>query len=219
MSAVVRELAAKYSTLLVLEIEQDSESHSEERQQDMADIAETFGIEAVPTFILLRGHTLLSRIDGADAQALTKAVALHATSKTVPAALSKTDRQPAPPSSSVMDVDGADDEGEESKEQLFERLRGIMASAPVMLFMKGTPDTPRCGFSRTVVGILRDKGVAFGSFDILGDESVRSGLKELNEWPTFPQLVVNNEFVGGLDILKEMVTNGEFDDLMKEAKN
>ncbi|KLO17355.1 glutaredoxin [Schizopora paradoxa] len=212
MSAVVREIAAKYPALMVLEVE---------RQQDMADIAETFGIEAVPTFILLRGHTLLSRIDGADAQALTKAVAQHAPSKSAPAALSKTDRQPAPASnttSSGMDVDGQEVEEEESKEQLFARLQSLMSSAPVMLFMKGTPDVPRCGFSRTAVGILREKGVRFGSFDILADESVRSGLKELNEWPTFPQLVVNSEFVGGLDILKEMVTNGEFEDLMKEVE-
>lgn len=116
-----------------------------------------------------------------------------------------------------MDVD--EGEEEEPKEQLFERLRSLMASAPVMLFMKGTPDVPRCGFSRTAVGILREKGVKFGSFDILGDEGVRSGLKELNEWPTFPQLVVNNEFVGGLDILKEMVENGEFEEIMKEVKD
>ncbi len=172
--------------------------------------------------IYIQGHTLLSRVDGANAQALTKEIAEHASSKTAPAALSKTDRQPAP-ASSAMDVDGHADgeaeEGEESKEQLFERLRVLMASSPVMLFMKGTPDTPRCGFSRTAVGILREKGVKFGSFDILSDEGVRSGLKELNEWPTFPQLIVNEEFVGGLDLLKEMVANGEFDDLMKDVKN
>ncbi len=81
--------------------------------------------------------------------------------------------------------------------------------------MKGEPDAPRCGFSRKIVALLRDQGVEFTHFDILGDESVRARLKTLNDWPTFPQLIVNGEFVGGLDIVQEMVENGEFDDVVK----
>lgn len=83
-----------------------------------------------------------------------------------------------------------------------------------MLFMKGSPDTPRCGFSRRIVALLREQNVAFSSFDILGDDGVRAGLKELNNWPTFPQLVVKGEFVGGLDIVQEMVENGELKEIL-----
>lgn len=82
--------------------------------------------------------------------------------------------------------------------------------------MKGSPDAPRCGFSRKIVNLLNEQGVQFASFDILQDEAVRQGLKELNDWPTFPQLIVNGEFVGGLDIVKEMVDNGEFKEIVAQ---
>lgn len=88
--------------------------------------------------------------------------------------------------------------------------------AKVVLFMKGSPDAPRCGFSRKIVNLLNEQGVQFASFDILQDEAVRQGLKELNDWPTFPQLIVNGEFVGGLDIVKEMVDNGEFKEIVAQ---
>lgn len=89
-----------------------------------------------------------------------------------------------------------------------------MQQDKVVLFMKGDPDQPRCGFSRRIVALLRDQNVTFAHFDILTDESVRSGLKVLNNWPTFPQLTINGEFVGGLDIVQEMVENGEFKELL-----
>lgn len=91
-----------------------------------------------------------------------------------------------------------------------------MAKDKVVLFMKGEPDAPRCGFSRRIVTLLRDQGVQFSYFDIFSDESVRSGLKVLNNWPTFPQLIVNGEFVGGLDIVQEMVENGELQELVTQ---
>ena len=82
-------------------------------------------------------------------------------------------------------------------------------SAPVMLFMKGSPAAPRCGFSRQITEILSSNNIPFASFDILSDESVRAGLKTLSDWPTFPQLYVHGEFVGGLDIIKEIATSGD----------
>lgn len=85
-----------------------------------------------------------------------------------------------------------------------------MSQQKVVLFMKGSPDAPRCGFSRKMVGLLNDQKVQFAHFDILTDNNVREGLKKLNEWPTFPQLIINGELVGGLDIVQEMVDNGEF---------
>jgi Grx4 family monothiol glutaredoxin len=80
-----------------------------------------------------------------------------------------------------------------------------------MLFMKGSPSAPQCGFSRQLVGLLREKGVRYGFFNILADDEVRQGLKEWADWPTFPQLWVGGELVGGLDIVKEeMASDPEF---------
>ncbi|KAJ5091117.1 hypothetical protein NUU61_005987 [Penicillium alfredii] len=94
---------------------------------------------------------------------------------------------------------------EQSKEALFARLAELVKAAPVMLFMKGTPSGPQCGFSRQLVGILRERSVKYGFFNILADEDVRQGLKEFADWPTFPQLWVNGELVGGLDIVREEI--------------
>jgi len=87
------------------------------------------------------------------------------------------------------------------KDALFERLGKLVKAAPVMLFMKGTPSAPQCGFSRQTVGLLRDRNIRYGFFNILADDDVRQGLKEFSDWPTFPQLYVDGELVGGLDIV------------------
>ncbi|EJU04720.1 glutaredoxin [Dacryopinax primogenitus] len=183
MNEVVLETAKRYPSLLVLMIE----------AEEQPDISESFEIEAVPSLILLRGHTLLSRISGADAQALQNALASHLNNGAGTASESET------------------------PEQMNARLKSLMNRSKVVLFMKGTPEAPRCGFSRQTVEILKKQGVAFDHFDILSDDCVRSGLKVINNWPTFPQLIVNGEFVGGLDIIKEMVSTGEFGDLLGSA--
>ncbi|KAF2303341.1 hypothetical protein GH714_016929 [Hevea brasiliensis] len=103
-----------------------------------------------------------------------------------------------------------------SKETLEDRLRSLIASSPVMLFMKGSPDAPRCGFSSKVVNALREEGVSFGSFDILSDEEVRQGLKVFSNWPTFPQLYYKGELVGGCDIVMELRNNGELKSTLSE---
>lgn len=102
------------------------------------------------------------------------------------------------------------------KETLEDRLRSLIASSPVMLFMKGSPDAPRCGFSSKVVNALRDEGVSFGSFDILSDEEVRQGLKVFSNWPTFPQLYYKGELLGGCDIVMELRNNGELKSTLSE---
>ena len=155
--------------------------------------------------VCVQGHTLLGRISGADAPALTKAIAEHTRPPSSIAPQSHTDRTAAAAPSS---------EGE-SEEELHARLRALMGKERVMLFMKGNPDAPRCGFSRRIVALLREQGVQFGSFDILQDEGVRAGLKVLNNWPTFPQLIVKGEFVGGLDVVTEMVENGELKEMLE----
>lgn len=89
----------------------------------------------------------------------------------------------------------------QAKEELNQRLGELVKAAPVMLFMKGTPSAPQCGFSRQTVSILREKGIRYGFFNILADDEVRQGLKEFSDWPTFPQVYVGGELVGGLDIV------------------
>ena len=91
---------------------------------------------------------------------------------------------------------------------LEDRIRRIMSSDKVVLFMKGSPSEPKCGFSRNIVQILQSEGVVFTTFDVLSDEDVRAGLKILSEWPTYPQLYVNSELVGGLDIVQDMLKAG-----------
>ena len=124
-----------------------------------------------------------------------------------------------------------------SEVDLENRLDSLVKAAPVMLFMKGTPAAPQCGFSKTLVGLLRERNVRYGFFNILADEDVRSGksllklqrknvlvylhctlgLKEKADWPTFPQLWVGGEFAGGLDIVKDMIETDQFDELVKGA--
>ena len=90
------------------------------------------------------------------------------------------------------------------------RLNTMVNSARVFLFMKGDPAIPRCGFSRKMVALLRESGITeFDTFDVLGDPEVRSGVKSFSDWPTFPQLYVDAEFVGGLDVISEMAEDAE----------
>ncbi|KAF8031272.1 hypothetical protein BT93_D0466 [Corymbia citriodora subsp. variegata] len=102
------------------------------------------------------------------------------------------------------------------KENLEDHLRKLISSSPVMLFMKGTPDAPRCGFSSKVVNALKEEGVAFGSFDILTDEEVRQGLKAFSNWPTFPQIYYKGELIGGCDIVMDLKNGGELKATLSE---
>lgn len=102
------------------------------------------------------------------------------------------------------------------KDTIEDRLKKLTASSPVMLFMKGTPDAPKCGFSSKVVHALKEEGIGFGSFDILTDEEVRQGLKVYSNWPTFPQLYYKGELIGGCDILLELKSNGELKSTLSE---
>eukprot|EP00198_Chlamydomonas_reinhardtii_P014360 XP_001703697.1 glutaredoxin, CGFS type [Chlamydomonas reinhardtii] len=98
-----------------------------------------------------------------------------------------------------------------------ERIKALLAGPkPVMLFMKGSPEQPRCGFSRKVVEALQSEAVDFGAFDILSDEAVRQGLKEYSNWPTYPQLYVRGELLGGCDIVLEMKAAGELGSTVQE---
>jgi Grx4 family monothiol glutaredoxin len=95
-----------------------------------------------------------------------------------------------------------------SPADLNNKLRAVVSRSPIMLFMKGHPDAPRCGFSKKIVALLREQGVQFDSFDILEDPEVRQGLKVLFNWPTYPQLYSKGELVGGLDIVQDLAESG-----------
>ena len=97
------------------------------------------------------------------------------------------------------------------------RISDIVNSSDVVLFMKGTPLFPQCGFSSRAVAVLDHLGVAFNSVDVLQDQEIRQGIKNFSEWPTIPQLYVNGEFVGGSDIMMEMYEAGELQQLMTDA--
>jgi monothiol glutaredoxin len=97
-----------------------------------------------------------------------------------------------------------------------DRIKDEVTQNQVLLFMKGTPVFPQCGFSAAVVQILTQMGVKFKGVDVLADPEIRQGIKEFSNWPTIPQLYVKGEFVGGCDIIREMYEAGELQDLLKE---
>jgi monothiol glutaredoxin len=94
------------------------------------------------------------------------------------------------------------------------RIQKLVDDNAVLLFMKGTPAQPRCGFSARVIGILEELGVPFGTVDVLSDPEIRTGIKSFSDWPTIPQLYVNKEFIGGSDIVAQMAGNGELYELV-----
>lgn len=149
------------------------------------EVSEKYEIASVPTFIFFKGGEKVDRLDGAHAPELTKMVRRLAVAGS---------------------PGGAAESGTTDPNQ---RLKKLINAAPCMLFMKGSPQEPRCGFSRQLVALLKDHSIQFSTFDILSDEEVRQRLKTYSNWPTYPQLYVNGELVGGLDIVKELAESGE----------
>ena len=95
-----------------------------------------------------------------------------------------------------------------------ESIKNELNTNDVVLFMKGTPDFPMCGFSAAIVQVLKDIGVGFNSVNVLDNDKMREGIKKYSNWPTIPQLYVKEEFVGGCDIVKEMYESGELLELL-----
>lgn len=158
--------------------------------EECPDLSDFFCIEIVPTFVLLRadGTTVQEKLEGIpEVDVLTRAVTSLVTSVPAPAAPTASDHKP---------------------DDLETRLTDLVGSSTVMLFMKGSPKAPRCGFSRQAIEMLDKASLAYGTFDILSNEEVRQGLKKFSDWPTYPQLYVNGELMGGVDIIKEMNEGG-----------
>ena len=99
-----------------------------------------------------------------------------------------------------------------------EKIKKIIKENKVCLFMKGTPDTPQCGFSMTVTNILKHLNIEFKSINVLDDENLRQGIKDFSDWPTIPQLYIKGEFIGGCDIVKDMFEKGELKKTLEEKK-
>jgi len=159
-------------------------------------LASTYEVTAVPTFVLLNedGAVVEKVVGLEDAAKVTVAVQRLVNSSS---GVGTTVSSPAATTTSTTEP-----------EPLSQRLDRLIRSAPVMVFIKGTPTAPRCGFSRQIVEMLEEEQIAFGTFDILSDEEVRQGLKKHSDWPTYPQLYVAGELIGGLDIVKEMKAEG-----------
>jgi len=169
--------------------------------EEMSDISMDFEVAAVPTFLFFKSGKVIKRIEGAKTADVTKTVKSLASQKS-------TVSTPAPV---------AEKTAQETPEELNARLKKLVNLSPVMLFMKGDPASPKCGFSRQTIELLSDLNAKYGTFDILTDDAVRQGLKTFSNWPTFPQLYIKGELIGGLDILKEMQENGELKTMLTEA--
>ncbi|KAI9230737.1 MAG: thioredoxin [Piptocephalis tieghemiana] len=200
MDPVFSDLAKSHPTFQFMQIEAEA----------LPEVSGSFEVEAVPCFIFLRDGEILDRVDGANASLLTRtaqALEKKASGQAKAGRDSALDAaaRAAPSSSQVA----------EPREDLNTRLGKLVARSPVMVFIKGSPSTPRCGFSRQLVALLQEKQVAFDYFDILEDEEVRQGLKTFSDWPTYPQLYVRGELQGGLDIVKELVESGELSKMIQ----
>ena len=103
---------------------------------------------------------------------------------------------------------------EDNNLDVSENIKNEISSSDVVLFMKGTPVFPMCGFSATIAKILSDLGVNFSSVNVLKSDEMRDGIKQFSNWPTIPQLYIKEEFIGGCDIIKEMYESGELLELL-----
>ena len=100
---------------------------------------------------------------------------------------------------------------------IHEKIQQLVTKTPVLLFMKGTKESPQCGFSQATVEVLNEIGCPFETVDVLADEEIREGVKVFSDWPTIPQLYVGGKFIGGSDIVTEMHTKKELEPLVKAA--
>ncbi|KAJ1962808.1 glutaredoxin, partial [Dipsacomyces acuminosporus] len=169
--------------------------------EEFAEISEAYDISAVPTVIIAKKDKILGRVDGVNVAEIVNQVTVNCSSA------NGIGSQSASAANTAV----------EFKQDLNTRLKGLIERAPVMVFIKGTAAQPRCGFSKKIVGMLNEQSVKYGYFDILSDEEVRQGLKEYSNWPTYPQLYIEGELVGGVDIVTEMIESGELAEMIPAA--
>ncbi|XP_022091869.1 glutaredoxin-3-like [Acanthaster planci] len=204
MNDIMQEVAKQFLNVHFVKVEAES----------IPEVSLKYDISSVPTFVFLKNKKVVDTLHGANGPEFSRKVEWHSK------AASSQAPPPNVPPSKIAEAPEAKTNGSakeaktnaSAKEDLNARLKKLINSAACMLFMKGNPGEPQCGFSRTMVGILNDKNIDYKTFDILGDSEVRQGLKTYSNWPTYPQLYLNGELVGGLDIVKEMNENGDLDE-------
>ena len=208
MSTILSTLASTYETTTPPQIQFLSLD-----AEEVSEVSEKYDVTQVPLVVLQKGGKVLEAITGTDASKVRNAVEKHMDSKSgsekaglPPAQTVTRPAEPAAPHANGA-TNGDSTAEEKPQEDLDTRLKNLTSAAPVMLFMKGTPSAPQCGFSRQTVSLLREKHIKYGFFNILADDEVRQGLKAFSDWPTFPQLYAEGELVGGLDIVKEEFEN------------
>ncbi|XP_052169808.1 uncharacterized protein LOC127786440 [Oryza glaberrima] len=189
--------------------------------EEQPEISEAYGVTAVPYFVFLKEGKTVDTLEGANPASLANKVAKLAgpasvAESAVPASLGVAAGPAVLEKVQEMAQQNGASATSSAEDALNKRLEQLVNSHPVFLFMKGTPEQPRCGFSRKVVDVLKQEGVEFGSFDILTDNDVREGMKKFSNWPTFPQLYCKGELLGGCDIVIAMHESGELKDVFKE---
>jgi len=182
MDGVFDALAMKYATSKIRFLKVEAEAVSE--------VSELMKVTVVPTFVALQNGRVIEKLEGVNPTELAK--------------LAKKLNEGVDTSTSI-----SAETKDQKQDNINVRLKKLINVAPVMLFIKGSPSVPKCGFSRQIVEILQSNNIPFASFDILSDEEVRAGLKTYSDWPTYPQLYVNGVLMGGLDIVKEMAAQGD----------
>jgi len=173
--------------------------------ESLPEIAMRYNVAAVPTCVLVKNSKEVDRLNGIHSTELEAKIKEQVNSLAYTNSSTAGDKV----TNNKLDLASNGKVAAPVVEPLEERLKRIINQHKIMLFMKGSPATPRCGFSSQIVAILQSLGVQFGTFDILGDEEVRQGLKTYSNWPTYPQLYVKGELIGGVDIVKELQASGE----------
>jgi len=174
--------------------------------ENIDDVAKKFKISAVPTTIIISKGLEVARVNGVDPAGLNAAVAKFTSSSSPASELTPRTNVPL-------------------TETLTQQLHRLTHKSGIVLFMKGIPSEPKCKFSRATMELLTQvqsdflSNKDFSYFNILEDEDVRQGIKEYSKWPTFPQLYINGDLVGGLDVMKEMHEEGELLEAIESAKS
>jgi len=196
LHAVFEQLAKKYGNLQYFSVDAEK----------LPEISKKYGIEAVPAYLFFQNGKKTTQVVGANVALLTKTIASFSSNAPIAPSATTATAASAPSGSASNDNASNGGVGVDMKT----RLEQLINQAPVMIFMKGSPDAPRCGFSARMVEALKTQKVKFSSFDILEDNQVREGLKKYSDWPTFPQLYVKGSLLGGIDIVQDLIQSGQF---------
>ncbi len=207
MKSVFESLAESYPSTIFLSVNADNNTQ----------VSELFDISSVPFFVLIKNGTIIKELSGGDTKELFSSIkhnsqachsdsnSSHSSSHSSHSSHKHTRHTHHEGSRHSPRHRSPESYIEETPEALNERLTKLINAAPVMLFMKGNPSAPKCDLSRQMVALLREHRVRFGFFDIQKDDAVRQGLKAFSDWPTYPQLYINGQLQGGLDIIKDSI--------------